>query len=121
MTTRILAVDDEPKWLAFTSHELDMGFEVEAATDLNTTLTMLEKKPYDLIIAGSRQQKIVKTIKEKYPDKRVVVATGQPTTREAIETYRLGVLDYFAKDFRPDVIIAKIQEAIHKPLKTTPA
>jgi DNA-binding NtrC family response regulator len=104
--------------LAFTRDHLNWGFELEIATDLKTTLTMLESNPYDLIIASSRQQNIVKAIKEKYPEKRVVVATGQPTTREAIDTYRLGALDYFAKDFRPEVICAKIQEAIQKPLKT---
>lgn len=118
MSTRILTVDDEQKWLAFTSKELGRGFEVEVATDLSTTLTKLERIPYDLIITSSRQQNILKIIKEKYPDIRVVVATGQPTTREAIVTYRLGALDYFAKDFRPEVISAKIHEAIQKPLKT---
>jgi len=45
----------------------------------------------------------------------VIVATGQPTTREAIDTYRLGALDYFPKDFRSEVISTKIREALQKP------
>lgn len=48
----------------------------------------------------------------------MAVAIGQPTIREAITTYRPGALDYFPKDFRPEVISAKIHEAIQKPLKT---
>ncbi|MFN8456326.1 MAG: response regulator [Anaerolineae bacterium] len=118
MLTRILTVDDEPKWLAFTQANLDAGFEVETASDLATTLAKLKSSPYDLIIASSRQLDILKAISADYPDRRVVVATGQPTTQEAIKTYRLGALDYFPKDFRPEVISAKIREALQKPLKT---
>ncbi|NJN97780.1 MAG: response regulator [Anaerolineales bacterium] len=115
--TRILAVDDEPDWLAFAKEDLGKSFEVEVALDLKTTMTMLKQKPYDLIIAGSRCLNVLKVIREKYPQKRVIVATGQPTTREAIDTYRLGALDYFTKDFRPEIISAKINEALQKPHK----
>ncbi|MBI1876766.1 MAG: response regulator [Chloroflexi bacterium] len=117
MTPHILAVDDEPGWLTFAKEDLGKAFDVEIASDLETTLAILKKKSFDLIIASSRHLDILKTISEKYPEERVVVATGQPTTREAIDTYRLGALDYFAKDFRPEVISAKIHEAIQKPLK----
>ena len=118
MTTHILAVDDEPRWLAFAQDDLGANFDVEVASDLETTLALLKKKSYDLIISSSRRLDVLKAINEKYPEERVVVATGQPTTREAIDIYRLGALDYFAKDFRRDVISTKIREAIQKSLKT---
>lgn len=117
MNTRILAVDDEPGWLTFTKEDLGKTFEVETASDLKTTLAMLERKSYDLVIASSSQIEVLQAITERFPDKRVVVATCQPTTREAIDTYRLGALDYFPKDFRPEVISRIIQEAIQKPVK----
>jgi DNA-binding NtrC family response regulator len=85
---------------------------------LKTTLELLKRRSYDLIIVSSRKLDVLKVVTEKYPEERVVVATGQPTTHEAIAMYRLGVLDYFAKDFRPEVISAKIYEAIHKTVKT---
>ncbi|MBI1876762.1 MAG: hypothetical protein HYR94_00725 [Chloroflexi bacterium] len=65
---RPLVVDDEPKWFIFIGDDSDMSFEVEFATDLSTTLTRLERNPFDLIIANSRQQKILKVLKEKYPE-----------------------------------------------------
>jgi DNA-binding NtrC family response regulator len=117
MTSRILAVDDEPKWLAFTREQLGKMFEVEVASNLETTLAMLKKTSFDLIIASSRRRDVLKAINENYPEERVIVATGQPTTREAIDTYRLGALDYFTKDFRAEVISAKVQEAMQKPHK----
>lgn len=113
--TRILAVDDEPAWLTFAKEDLGKNFDVEVAPDLKTTMMMLKQKPYDLIIAGSRCLNVLKVIREKYPEERVIVATGQPTTREAIDTYRLGALDYFPKDFRSEVISTKIREALQKP------
>ncbi|MFN8456325.1 MAG: response regulator [Anaerolineae bacterium] len=118
MPTRILALDNEPKWVAFATENLSKSFEVEVASDLKATLTLLRKKPYDLIIASPRCWAIVKAVRQKYPEKRIVVATGQPTTQEAISMYRLGALDYFPKDFRPEVISAKIREALQKPLHT---
>jgi DNA-binding NarL/FixJ family response regulator len=90
---------------------------VEIATNLEEALAKLKKNRYDLIIASSRRLDVLEAINEKFPEKRVVVATGQPTTREAISIYRLGALGYFAKDFRREVMSEKIREAIQKPVK----
>jgi DNA-binding NtrC family response regulator len=117
MTTRILIIDDEPGWLDFARDNLAVAFEIEVATTLEMALDKLRKNRYDLIIASSRQMDILQVISEKHPEKRVVVATGQPTTREAIVMYRLGALDYFAKDFRREVVFEKIREAIKKPVR----
>ena len=117
MPTRILIIDDEPKWLDFARNDLGTIFEVEVATNLKTALAKLKENGYKLIIASSHCLGILKALKEKYPEKRVVVATEQPTTSEAIDMYRLGVLDYFTKDFRHDVVSEIILEAIQKPVR----
>ena len=118
MKARILIIDDEPKWMQFARDNLGMAFEVEVAADLATALAKLKENRYDLIIASSRRLDVLEAIRRAYPEKRMVVATGQPTTREAINMYRLGALDYFAKDFRREVVSQKIREAIQKPVKT---
>lgn len=117
MAPRILAVDDEPKWLTFATESLGKTFDVEVALDLKTTVMMLKQKSYDLIIASSRCLGILKIIHKKYPKERVIVVTGQLTTHEAIDIYRLGALDYFAKDFRLEVVTVKINEALQKSPK----
>ena len=116
MSNRILAVDDEPKWLAFAQQDLGSEFEVEVTTDLETTLELLADNYYDLIITSSRKLDVLKAIHETHPQERVVVSTGQPTTGEAIKSYRLGALDYFAKDFRVNVMCKKIRETLNKPV-----
>lgn len=118
MNTRILIIDDEPRWMEFAQDDLGMIFEVEVATDLETARTKLKNNRYALIIASSRRLDVLEAVRKEYPQKRIVVATGQPTTREAINMYRLGALDYFAKDFRRDVVSQKIRDAIAKPVKT---
>jgi len=118
MKARILIIDDEPRWIDFAKDDLGMLFEVEVADNLEIALSKLKKDRYDLIIASSRQLDVLEVIRKGYPEKRVVVATGQPTTREAIDVYRLGVLDYFPKDFRDKVVSEKIREAIKKPVKS---
>ena len=95
MSTRILIIDDEPRWISFVRNNLGTLFEVEVATNLKVALTKLRENHYKLIIAGSRCLDILQIFNKKYPEKRFVVATGQPTTREAIDVYRLGALDYF--------------------------
>ena len=114
MPTRILVIDDEPGWLNFARDDLGTAFEVEVATDLETALAKLKKDLYDLIIAGSGRLNVLEAITKQFPRRRLVVATGQPTTGEAITMYRLGALDYFAKDFRRQVVSDKIHEAIQK-------
>jgi DNA-binding NtrC family response regulator len=121
MKIRILIIDDEPKWMQFARDDLGATFEVEVAIDLKTALAKLKENRYELIIASSRRLDVLEAIRKEYPQKRIVVATGQPTTREAISMYRLGVLDYFAKDFRREVVTQKIYEAIQKPVKTPTA
>lgn len=117
MTARILIIDDEPRWLEFAQDNLVPRFEIDVAIDLQTALSKLKRGRYDLIIASSRRLDVLKAISEQHPKKRVVVATGQPTTSEAISIYRFGVMDYFAKDLRLEVVSKKIQEAIKKPVR----
>jgi DNA-binding NtrC family response regulator len=118
MITRILIIDDEPRWIDFASRDLGAAFKVEVATDLETARARLKKNRYDLIIASSRRLDVLQAISQEYPKKKVVVATAQPDTREAITMYRLGALDYFAKDFRREVVSEKIREAIQKPVRS---
>jgi len=121
MTARVLIIDDEPRWVNFVRDNLGVEYEVDIATSFEDALATLRKGGcYDLLIVSSRWLDILEAIAKEYPDKRVVVATGQPTTGEAITVYRFGILDYFAKDFRFDVVSEKIQEAIKKP-RTVPA
>jgi DNA-binding NtrC family response regulator len=112
----LLIIDDDPGWIEFAEVDLGETFEVSVATDLENALTRLRQNRYDLIIVSSRRLDVVERIHTQFPQERIVVATGQETVGEAINAYRLGVFDYFAKDFRSKIISQKLNEAIHKPV-----
>jgi DNA-binding NtrC family response regulator len=114
----ILIIDDKPEWIDFTTADLGLTFEVELATTPQAALLKLTETRYDLIITNSHYSNILETIRRKYPQQRVVVATGQESIQEAIRVFRLGALDYFAKDFRSDVMSRIVQEALRKPIAT---
>ena len=111
MKSRILIIDDEPRWVEFVKNNL-VKFEIVVAPDAKTALAHLEANRFDLVIASSRRLDILRIIAEKYSDKRVVVTTVQPTTQEALSAYRLGAIRYFAKSFNPLDLFKHIKEAL---------
>ncbi len=117
MAIHILVIDEEQKWINFVKNYLGKIFDVQVATSSESALVALKKNRYDLIIASSHRSDLLQDVREKFPDERFVVVTGQPTTEEAIHMYRLGALDYFPKDFRTEIVTQKVFEAVQKPAK----
>lgn len=97
---KILLVDDEPRWIEFIKNAF--GAMVEVNNNIKT-------KGYDLIILSSRMLDKVHEIKNNF-----IVATSQPTTQEAIKSYRLDAKDYFTKDFREFVIHEIVMKNIRR-------
>ena len=111
MKTRILIIDDEPRWIDFAKNDLSK-FEIVVALDAETALAELEANLFDLVIASSRRLDALEIIAKRYSDKRVVVTTVQPTTHEALAAYRLGALRYFAKSFGRQDLLDRVREVI---------
>lgn len=111
MKTRILIIDDEPRWIDFAKSDLGKS-EIIVARDTETALAELEANQFDLVIASSRRLDALEVIARKYADKRVVVTTVQPTTQEALAAYRLGAMRYFAKSFGRDDLLNRVKEVI---------
>jgi len=111
MKTRILIIDDEPRWIDFAKNDLSK-FEIIVAHDAEVALAELAADQFDLVIASSRRLDVLKVIAEKYSDKQVVVTTVQPTTQEALTAYRLGAMRYFAKSFGRRDLFNRVEEII---------
>jgi DNA-binding response OmpR family regulator len=113
MTIRILVIDDEPRWNEFVKGELSISnFEVAFATDTKIALSKLETDQPDLVIVSSRRLDAIKVIKEKYPEKLVIVVTVQPRPEEARNAYQLGASRYLAKSFGHQSLLNQIKELI---------
>ena len=111
METRILIIDDEPRWVKFAKSDLG-EFEIIVASDAKSALDELERDQFDLVIASSRRLDVLEVIAEKYSDKRVVVTTVRPTTQEALAAYRLGAMRYFAKSFGRTDLFDHVREVV---------
>ena len=111
MKTRILIIDNEPRWIEFAKSDL-CNFEIVVARDTDTALAELEADQFDLVIASSRRLDVLEIIAEKYSDKQVVVTTVQPTTQEALTAYRLGARRYFAKSFGSQDLFEHVRDVI---------
>lgn len=116
MKRRILIIDDQPEWLEFAKDEL-REYKLEVAKSSETALRKLEKKRYDLIITNMRRLDVLQAIAEKYPENHVVAMTISPSTREAATAYRLGAMDYFPRSFKPQSVLAVVEEAMRKAIK----
>ena len=111
MKTRILIIDDEPRWINFAKSDLPK-FDIIVANDVKAALAELEADQFDLVIASSRRLDVLEVITQKYSGKKVVVTTVQPTTQEALAAYRLGAMRYFAKSLGRRDLLNRVKEAI---------
>lgn len=94
-----LVIDTEPKWIA---HQQRQGAIIAQSIGEAIPLLLNADKGIEQIIVSSLQLSSVSGLVEiaRGIGISVIVATGLPTTREAIEAYRAGAVDYQVKDFR---------------------
>ena len=115
---KILIIDDEP--IVRTSCEkilMPEGYEVRVAENGEEGLGILEKEEFDLILLdlkmpGMDGVDVLKIIKERWPETRVIILTGYSTIETAVNTLRLGAFNFIEKPFTPDKLISSVKEAI---------
>ncbi len=88
----------------------------QAVTKLEA-LEKIDKRPYklvllDLKIPEVKGLELLHYIRDKQPDTMVVIITGYASIETAVETARLGAVDYLAKPFTPDEIRGVTENAI---------
>jgi len=109
-TKNILVIDDEVsvnnnirKILA------KKGYHVDQAVTKAEALESVQERVYKLIlldlkIPGVTGLELLKAIKDQQPDTMVIIITGYASIETAVETARMGAIDYLAKPFTPDEI-----------------
>ncbi|AFM22994.1 response regulator [Desulfomonile tiedjei] len=116
----ILVVDDEQIVHESIQRILDQdGHRVISAMRVDQALQELEKKHFDLALTdlkmpGTGGMEVVRAIAENHPDMGVVVFTGFPTVDSAIESMKLGALDYLPKPFTPEELLQVTRNALQK-------
>jgi DNA-binding response OmpR family regulator len=115
---RILLLEDETnlaKGLQLVIGEA--GYEVDWAETGKSALELVRRQPYDLIVADLCLPdldglEIIKEIKQRQPQIRVIVITGYSTVASAIDAFKLGTSDYLEKPFTENEIMTAISEVL---------
>ncbi len=104
----ILVVDDE---VAVNNNVRKIlaknGFEVDQALSKEEALDKIHRHSYKLVLLDLRMPgvqglELLKAITETRPETRVVIITGYASIETAVESARIGAIDYLPKPFTPD-------------------
>jgi DNA-binding response OmpR family regulator len=109
-TRNILVIDDE---VAVNNNIRKIlvknGYHVDQAITKSEAIEKIDERYYKLIlldlrIPGVRGLELLELIREKSPDTKVIIVTGYANIETAVETARLGAIDFLAKPFTPNEI-----------------
>lgn len=104
---KILVVDDEiTVCKSIRKAILGEDYEVDTALSGEEALKKDKENAYDLIITdlmmpGISGLDLLKTLKQARPGVDVIMVTGYPTIKTAVESVKLGAFDYLPKPFTP--------------------
>ena len=99
----ILVVDDDPDWLTTIKNVLQADYALSLKTDPAEALEFLKSTPVSLVIldmkfpGGTQGLDVFKQMREISPDLHAIILTGFPDVDEAVQTFRMGFLDYLKK------------------------
>lgn len=99
----VLVVDDDAVILGLHTHVLrSQGFTVSTAENASAALAMVDREAFDVILTdlempGLDGLALMESVRARDLDVPVVLITGAPTTRSAIDAVEKGALRYLVK------------------------
>ncbi|MCC6746112.1 MAG: response regulator [Deltaproteobacteria bacterium] len=117
---RILIADDEETFLLATADLLRReGYECVCAPDAFEASKVLKAEPFDLLIAdikmpGNPDLELIRQLPELYEGLQVILVTGYPSVRSAIEAIQLPVAAYLLKPVDFEELLAQAKLAVER-------
>ncbi len=117
---KILVVDDElPVCRSMASVLTDRNYAVDTALSGEEALQKDSRNHYDVIITdlmmpGISGMDLLKTISEKSPETMIIMVTGYPSIKSAVESVKLGAFDYIPKPFTPSELRSLVSRALSR-------
>lgn len=117
---RIMVIDDENivGVMIKNSFEQD-GYVVEPFLDATTALARLKEKKFDLVITDLKMKdvdgmEVLNSIKNEFPDIKVIMITAFASMDAAVEAFRKSVDDFFAKPIKIADLKATVQKLLNE-------
>ena len=117
---RILVVDDSQNVLELIRRVLSSkGYQVITGSSVVNAISILEQMTIDLVITDLKMPNIngielVRHVKENYKNTGILVITGFPSIKGAIETVKLGADEYMLKSFTHEELYDAVKNALEK-------
>jgi CheY-like chemotaxis protein/anti-sigma regulatory factor (Ser/Thr protein kinase) len=117
----ILIVDDDPDIHRLLAAGLaGENYSIEDTYDGLQALSLLEKKPFDLVITDIRMPgldglELSRRIRTLYPAIKVLVMTAESTPATIISALRDRALGYFSKPFSLDAVAEMVERVLSTP------
>ena len=119
---RVLVVDDEE--IVRESYKLaltEAGYEVRTVSNGREAISACRAEHFDVMLADIRMPdmdglEVSQVVVHEFPEVRVIVITGYPSSESAARAKRLGVSDYLQKPVAPDRLSAATAAALARPV-----
>jgi DNA-binding response OmpR family regulator len=117
---RILFVDDDIELRQIIKEQLTAsGYVLDEAGDAVDAMEKLPTGDYDLMLLdimmpGKSGIEVLKFLKEKSLQCRVIMLTGMVGLSVAIESLKLGADDYITKPYSMDYLLSSIRRVLDK-------
>lgn len=119
----LMIVDDETIVRKSLSDWLkEEGFSILTAEDGYKAIELIEKEKVDCVILDLKMPgidgiQVLKEIKSRRPETKVIMITAYGTIQNAVEAMKIGASDYITKPFEPEDIVESIRGALSIPAK----
>jgi len=117
---RILVVDDSALTLEVIQRNLSAaGYDVYTAASVHQAVDFLEHDSVDLVITDIKMPKIsglelLKYVNENLKDTEIMIITGYPSVKGAVEAVKDGAEDYLVKPFTDEELLAAVAKMLEK-------
>jgi len=114
----ILVVDDDKSVrTTFSSVLRKEGYRVTAVKNGYEAIMAINEESFDLALVDLRMPgldgiEVLKKIKSRRPETRVIIFTGYGSITTAVEAIRKGATDYLNKPFSPHELKAGVKKAL---------
>lgn len=118
---RALIVDDSQDMVELlVRHMTEMGLDTFAGNNVVEAISILENSAIDVVITDMRMPEVsgyqlVKYMSQHFPTVPILVVTGYPDLRDAVEVVKMGAMEYLIKPFTFEELKAAIDKVIEDP------
>ena len=119
-SARILVVDDSALTLEVIQRNLSAaGYDVYTSANVSQAIDFLEQDSVDLVITDIKMPKIsglelLKYVKENLKGTEIMIITGYPSIKGAVEAVKDGAEDYLVKPFTDEELLTAVANMLEK-------